>query len=216
MAEYAEKRAGGKGYTVNDVNEVKPAHVRRGRPPLMTAEELRERAIAVVIAHGYSDVTMSTVAAEIGVGVRTLHRHFSSKADLVWGAIDDSFEAVRDGLAAAPSDISIVAAVERAIVAAFRPSGEATAAGRARLRLVATTPELQAYQSVAFHRWRDAIAAFVAGRQGTRADDLAPVAFAAAAQGATMAALTWWATHDTELSAAECVARALASLDTST
>lgn len=189
------------------------ARPQRGRPQILSTSELRSRAIAVVSKRGYNAVTMGTVAEEIGVSLRTLHRHFPSKVDLVWGALDESFIRLRDQLAKASPEASIIAAIQAAIVASFSSMDEVDERHRERLRLIAVTPELQSAQSDAFRQWRDDLAAFAARRLGVAADDLVPVAIGAAAQSAALAGLTWWATHDDAGTASQVVGRALRALE---
>lgn len=186
----------------------------RGRPPLLSTAELRSRAIAVVSKHGYEDITMGAVAAEVGVSLRTLHRHFPSKVDLVWGALDESFIRLRKQLAKTSPDVSIFAAIQSAIMASFSDFDTEDDHQRERLRLIATTPELQSSQSEAFRQWRDDIAAFTADRLGLTKDDLVPIAIGAAAQSATLAGLTWWAVHHDAGSPSQVVGRALRALET--
>lgn len=189
------------------------AKPQRGRPQILSTSELRSRAIDVVVRHGYEAVTMGTVAAEIGVSLRTLHRHFPSKIDLVWGALDESFIRLRHHLAEASLELSIIAAIESAIVASFSSVDEKDERHRARLRLIAVTPELQSAQSDAFRQWRADIAAFAGRRLGVAPDDLIPVALGAATQSATLAGLTWWATHDDAGPASKVVGRALRAFE---
>lgn len=185
----------------------------RGRPQLLTTEELRSRAIAVVSAHGYDSVTMATVAAEVGVSLRTLHRHFPSKVDLVWGALDESFTRLREELANTDPAMPVVRAVHAAIVASFSSPADGQHQHRERLRLIAITPELQAAQSDAFRQWRDGIVDFAASRLDLSTDDLVPMAIGAATQSATLAGLTWWAMHDDTGSPALAVGSALRALE---
>lgn len=186
---------------------------RRGRPQLLSTAELRSRAISVLSRHGYDEVTMGFVATEIGVSLRTLHRHFPSKAGLVWGALDESFVRLRERLARTSLEVSVIAAIQAAIVETFTSMDDEDERQRERLRLIAVTPELQSAQPDAFRHWRDDIAEFAARRLGLEPDDLEPVAIGAAAQSATLAALTWWATHDEAGPAAQVVGRALSALD---
>lgn len=186
--------------------------VRRGRPPLLDATEMQSRAIAVVSRHGFSEVTMAQVATEIGVSLRTLHRYFPSKADLVWGALDDTFVDLRARLADVGDDPGVVEAMATAIASCLDPRAELSASGRERLRLIATTPELQEVQSNAFRQWRETLADYAARRLGASVDDLAPVVLATAIQSATMTGLSWWATHDVSEPAANVVLRAIRAL----
>src|SRR5699024_4927957 len=60
------------------------AQVRQqGRPPVADVESLRAAALPLIERHGYEQVSMSALAGELGVSVRTLHRYFPAKADIV-------------------------------------------------------------------------------------------------------------------------------------
>lgn len=186
---------------------------RRGRPPALGAAELRQRAIEIVARRGYAAVTMSQLADEIGVSVRTLHRHFASKADIVWGALDDTFTRLSTSLATMPPDLSVMRAIERAMVSSIDEGADPDWSPRERMALIATTPELQAAQSAAFRRWRDALTEFAALRLGLDPHDVRAIAIASAAQTATMTALEWWATHDSAEAPSSVVRRALSALE---
>src|SRR5690606_18312451 len=71
---------------------------RRGRPPLADIEELRALALTEIERLGYGDVSMAALAEAVGVSVRTLHRYFPAKADIVWGGIESSIEALKEAL----------------------------------------------------------------------------------------------------------------------
>lgn len=158
---------------------------------------------------GFEKVTMGHIAAEIGISVRTLHRHFPSKSDIVWGVIDSSFEALQQELERSDPGVSAVDAISEAVVAVFSHSADDAGTTRARIKLIATTPELQTVRSAAFLRWRTQIMEFLAARLGEPADGLVPAAAAAAVQAAIMEALAWWARENDPGSPRIAVARAL-------
>ena len=56
---------------------------RPGRPASADHGQLRIQMLQVILRDGYEHVTMAQLAAEAGISVRTLHRHFPSKADIV-------------------------------------------------------------------------------------------------------------------------------------
>lgn len=179
----------------------------------MTPEELRSRALEVIVRDGYEAVTMAQIAAQVGVGVRTLHRHFPAKADLVWAPLDETFAQVRDALEATPASVSIAEAMGLAIEQSLGEQAQDRYAVRARLALIATTPELQEQQSRAFRRWCEELVAFAARRLGQRLDDLLPLVLGRAVQGAVMASLTWWALRDDDASLGEAVRRGVRELE---
>lgn len=185
---------------------------RRGRPPVADAADLRRRAIDVVLRDGYAAVTMSRIASEIGISVRTLHRYFPTKSDLVWGALDPSFEALRAHLAAAPDDVPLLEVVVGAVTATAGAADDDPATREVRERLLATTPELQANRSEAFRRWREELRAFVARRLGVPEGGVVAEAAASALQAATMASLHWWAVNDESSDPAPAFAEGLRGL----
>lgn len=116
---------------------------RGGRPPIAEEDDLRTRAIAVLQREGYGNVTMSRIAAETGVSVRTLHRYFPAKADIVWGGIEGSLDALRRGLAQADDSLPPLEAITAVVAAVFDQDADEVAVGRARMRLIATEPDLE-------------------------------------------------------------------------
>src|SRR5687768_706356 len=61
---------------------------RRGRPSLVTREEVLRAGLSLVNREGLDALTMGRVAGELGVGVMTLYRHVADKADLLAGMVD--------------------------------------------------------------------------------------------------------------------------------
>ncbi|MDX2377848.1 TetR family transcriptional regulator [Microbacterium sp. LRZ72] len=167
----------------------------RGRPRLADAKTLAARALSVLDLHGYRDCTMSDVAAEVGLSIRTLHRYFPTKADIVWGPVDTSFATLRRRLDETPIDVPLQVALRDGITASFADHDEDELTTRMRMRLIGRTPELHSHGSEPFVRWRQAITDFVATRTGSEPTALLAVVAGAAVQATTMSALTWWATH---------------------
>lgn len=182
---------------------------RRGRTPRLERRELRARAIEVVLRHGYDNVTMGQIADEVGLNVRTLHRYFPGKADIVWSGIEPSFSALQQRLALTDPATPTIDAISEAVTAVFADADEEGDTSRERLHLIATTPELQANRSAAFTRWRHEITLFVARRLGEPADGLLPIVAGAAIQAAIMESLGWWARQVDPGSPGEAVARGL-------
>ena len=111
---------------------------RRGRPPLADITQLRAEAMQVVLRNGYAEVSMREIADEVGLSLRTLHRYFPGKADIVWGDVDSSFDALRIALGSAGSDVSIIEPSVRLLLRLWgpwtkHPDLNATASGSSRL-----------------------------------------------------------------------------------
>ncbi|MBF0672364.1 MULTISPECIES: TetR family transcriptional regulator [unclassified Salinibacterium] len=185
---------------------------RRGRPPLADIEELRALALTEIERLGYGDVSMAALAEAVGVSVRTLHRYFPAKADIVWGGIESSIEALKEALDQVDDHFSTIDALYSAVLGVFgRDSGDVSIL-RARLRLIVLSPELRASQSATFEGWREALVDFVARRRGEATPSLAASAVGAAVQTAIMEALSWWAVAGDDRDVAECLAEALGGL----
>lgn len=188
----------------------------RGRPPLVDEDDLRARAIEVLRRHGYRHVTMSAIAEETGVSVRTLHRYFPAKADIVWGGIEGSIDSLRAGLAHADDTLPPFDAIAAVVVEVFGQDADALALGRARMRIIATEPDLESTRPETYRQWREATAAFFGRRLGVPATDVVAQAAAAAVLAAIMAGLGWWAVQEDEsiapVTAVERALRGLAAL----
>ncbi|GAA3112569.1 AcrR family transcriptional regulator [Kribbella aluminosa] len=181
----------------------------RGRPPVADEGELRARAIDVMLRHGYENVTMALISDELGVSVRTLHRYFPAKPDIVWGGIEGSLEALRAALAQADERAPIIEAITSAVVAVFGEDADQLAVTRARIRLIASTPKLEATRPDTYRHWREETVAYIARRLATPADGVVPRAVGAAVQTAIMEALAWWASRSESTAPVEAVRQAL-------
>ncbi|WP_167051419.1 TetR family transcriptional regulator [Salinibacterium sp. ZJ77] len=186
---------------------------RRGRPPVADVEELRAAALAHIERVGFENVSMATLAHAVGVSLRTLHRYFPSKSDIVWGGLEQSIDALRDGMRHADDALPAITAISDVVVRVFALTDDDLAVMRARLRLIALSPELRASQSSTFDAWKSELVAFIARRRGESTNHLMPVVLGAAVHTAIMESLTWWASTDSVADPAECVAAALRGLD---
>lgn len=186
---------------------------RRGRPPLADTADLRAKAFGVILRLGYQQSSMSRIANELGVSVRTLHRYFPAKADIVWGGIETSLEALGRGLRHADRQLPLIEAITAVVVAVFDQNEEEIPVDRARLRLIATTPELRAARTETYELWREEISEFIGARLGSPAGSLTPRVMGAAVQTTVSEALAWWALHDAADSPRDVVARALRGFD---
>ena len=74
---------------MNDAELRRPRR-ERGRPRLVD----RDAVIAAVIAIGFEDLTLTSLAARLGVQHPTLYRHIRGREDAVLAAIDSVVESV--------------------------------------------------------------------------------------------------------------------------
>lgn len=186
----------------------------RGRPRVADRDALREHAIEILIREGYAKATMARIAAETGVSLRTLHRYFPSKADIVWGGIEGALASLRDEFERADERAPVIESIIGVVVRVFEQDADrGHSVGRARLRLIATTPELEQTRPDTYRRWREETIAYIARRTRMSPDSVAARAAGAAVQTVIMEALAWWASRDEQASPTETVARALHGLE---
>jgi AcrR family transcriptional regulator len=184
----------------------------RGRPKSADAKVLAIQALRVLDARGYRECTMADVAADAGMSIRTLHRYFRTKADIVWGPVDISFSSLRQRLDETPVEMPLAVALREGIIASFADHPEDEPTTRLRMRLIGRTAELMANSSEPFRHWRQSIIDFVAARTGSDPSALLPVLAGSAVQATTMSALAWWATHSDAGDPADVVSEALDAL----
>ena len=154
-----------------------PSAVRRsgaGRPEVTSHAEIEQAAFRLFAERGFEATTLDAIAAEVGVGRRTLFRYYSSKNDIPWGQFDRTLDAFREILAAMPTDLPLHEAVHRGVLAFNEFPEDAQPPHRERMRLILQTPALQAHSVLRYGEWRAVIAEYVAGRLATEADDLLP------------------------------------------
>lgn len=179
----------------------------------MAEDELRTRAIEVLRRYGYRNSSMSRIAQETGVSVRTLHRYFPAKADIVWGGIEGSIDALRHALETADHALTPFDTIMAAVVDVFSRDADTLELGRARMRIIATEPELASTRPETYRQWREELTDHVASRLGLSVDDIGARAAASAILSAIMSAIAWWATQDDEtISPVDAVKRALTGL----
>lgn len=145
-----------------------------GRPEVTSHAEIEQAAFRLFADRGFEATTLDAIAAEVGVGRRTLFRYYSSKNDIPWGQFDRTLEGFRQILAGMPTDIPLHEAVHRGVLAFNEFPEDAQPPHRDRMRLILQTPALQAHSVLRYGEWRAVIADYVADRLGLSPDDLMP------------------------------------------
>jgi TetR/AcrR family transcriptional regulator, regulator of mycofactocin system len=146
----------------------------RGRPEITSHAAIEQAAFELFAERGFARTTMDSIAEQVGVGRRTLFRYFQSKNDIPWGQFDLTLDHFRALLDQQPADAPIHEGVHGAVVEFNRFPAEARPSHRERMRLILTTPELQAHSVLRYAEWRRVIAEHVARRTGRQPDDLVP------------------------------------------
>lgn len=146
----------------------------RGRPEATSHAAIEQVAFELFAERGFERTTLEAIAEGVGVGRRTLFRYYRSKNDIPWGQFDRTLHHFRALLAEQANDLPVHTAIHRAVVEFNRFSPEAQPPHRERMRLILTTPELQAHSVLRYAQWREVIADYVAARTGAAPGDLLP------------------------------------------
>jgi len=145
-----------------------------GRPEATSHAAIEQAAFRLFTKRGFDATTLDAIAAEVGVGRRTLFRYYASKNDIPWGQFDRTLEGFREILAAMPADLPLHNAVHRAVLAFNDFPHDAVPSHLDRMRLILQTPTLQAHSVLRYAEWRAVVAEHVAVRLGLDSDDLMP------------------------------------------
>lgn len=96
----------------------------RGTRPRNRRAQIRSAAATLFYERGYEQVSIADVAASVNVGPSALYRHFSSKADLLYDAIDETIDAFDAMVEDLPSrDLPGIALTAARTALAYRPNG---------------------------------------------------------------------------------------------
>jgi mycofactocin system transcriptional regulator len=145
-----------------------------GRPEATSHAAIEQAAFRLFATHGFDATTLDAIAAEVGVGRRTLFRYYASKNDIPWGQFDRTLNDFREILVAMPQELPLHQAVHRGVLAFNEFPDDAEPSHRDRMRLILQTPTLQAHSVLRYSEWRAVIADFVAERLGLQPTDLMP------------------------------------------
>lgn len=183
----------------------------RGRPSVVNTMAVSEAALALWDERGYATTGWKEIAEVSGVSVRTLMRHFSSRAELAWHGVVPAAERMAEAGRSIADDVPLHDALRVMVQASVSRDPKVHTLGPSWIHLVANEPELVALAPTAHNPWIAELAAFISQRQ----PDLPPAvanAVAIAYQSATFAALTEWATHPADNDAADAVGTMLTYL----
>ncbi|MEU0265185.1 mycofactocin system transcriptional regulator [Nocardioides sp. NPDC006303] len=172
----------------------------RGRPAATTHAEIEQAAFQLFMSRGFEATTLDDIGEAIGVGRRTITRYYPSKNDIPWGQFDRTLDGFREILRSMPADLPLHVAVHRGVLAFNDFPADASPSHRDRMRLILTTPALQAHSVLRYTSWRQVIADYVAERTNTQPDDLLPQTIGQVALALALAAYqAWLADEDASL-----------------
>ena len=169
-----------------------PRRSLQGRPATTSHAEIEAAAFQLFAERGFEGTTMEAIAAEVGVGRRTLFRYFESKNDIPWGQFGRTLDSFRVLLAAMPTDLPLREAVHRGVVAFNMHNEDGVPSHRDRMRLILETPTLQAHSVLRYAEWRGVVADFVAERRGLEPTDTLPEVVSQVSLALALSAYTLW------------------------
>ena len=146
----------------------------RGRPGATSHAAIEQAAFELFARHGFAGTTIEAIARRVGVGTRTVSRYYPSKNDIPWGEFHRTLTDFRRVLDETSNDVPVHVAVHRGVLAFNTFPADARPSHRERMRLILTTPELQAHSVHQYAAWRAVIAEYVAARHDLEPGDLLP------------------------------------------
>lgn len=156
----------------------------RGRPKAISREMLAEAACELFLERGYDETNVAEIATRAGIGRSSFFNYAASKADLLWGSLDERIAAAERAVDDGDSARDAV----RTIADGFAPDALALAMANAEAMRITDHLEREA----ALRAWRiSAFAARALARDGHDAvtSDVRGGSYGAAA----MAAVRSWA-----------------------
>jgi AcrR family transcriptional regulator len=168
-----------------------PTENRSGRPRASSRETLADAACELFLERGYEATSISDITTRAGVSRSSFFNYFATKADVLWGGLDERLDALASRLRDEPMpelEVGVRAAVS-AVADGLRPDSLALAIGQAD----AMGLEAELERETAVRRAR--VAAAVAERlRRAGVEALRAEVVAAAYAGAVLAAVIRWAT----------------------
>jgi AcrR family transcriptional regulator len=168
----------------------------REQKKAMTRATLETRALERFLALGYESVRLEDLCAECLVSTRTFFRYFTSKEDLVLGRLRSHLELATELFARRPADAPLLASLRAVISETVGDYAADPQRELARLRLVETTPALQAGLGRVFAGFDRLVRRFGAAHMNTDEDARGPRLVAAAAVAAFRVGLELWVASD--------------------
>jgi AcrR family transcriptional regulator len=184
----------------------------RERKKQKTRWAIQEHALRLFAEQGYDATTVDQIAAAAEISPSTFFRYFRTKEDVV---IEDEYDALMAGLAAAaPPEISPVAALRHAIQQGFGAMGDDDLRKMSeRTKLIMSVPALRARSLENMLDSIDMIAVVIGHRLDRDPKDFPVRVVAGAVLGVLLASMRTWLESDGEASILELMDRGLAELD---
>ena len=155
--------------------------------------ELTAVAVRLFTEHGFAETTARDIAQAVGVSERTFFRYFTSKEDVILGALDQLGVELASRLAARPANEAPFRALRRSFDLMTEIVAKEPEWSLAMLELTRQVPSLRARQVEKQDKWATQLADVLADRMDTDASvDLRPSLYAATALSALDVAVSHW------------------------
>ena len=168
----------------------------RAQKKALTRATLETRALERFLAEGYEPVRLEDLCAECLVSTRTFFRYFASKEDLVLGRLRSHLELAAELFARQPAEKPLLVSLRAVINETVADYAADPQRELARLRLVTTTPVLEAGLGRVFSGFERLVREFVAAQSNTDEEARDPRLIAAAAVAAFRVGLELWVAGD--------------------
>jgi AcrR family transcriptional regulator len=182
----------------------------RAQKKALTRTTLETTALERFLADGYESVRLEDLCAECLVSTRTFFRYFTSKEDLVLGRLRSHLELATELFARRAAGAPVLASLRAVISETVGDYAADPQRELARLRLVGTTPALEAGLGRVFAGFDRLVRSFVAAQTKTDEDGRGARLVAAAAVAAFRVGLELWVASDARGDLAELI---IGSLD---
>ena len=163
-----------------------------GRPPATDHGAIERIAFDLFETNGFEQTRTLDIAQAAGISRRTLFRYFPTKNDIPWGRFDEGLDELRATLRRTDATLPLGAALQEGIVAFNSFDPEQLGQHVRRMRIIFSTPELQAHAALKYAAWRRVVAEFVAWRLGIAIDAPEPTVAGHAALAVALSAYDLW------------------------
>ncbi|MEV7646831.1 TetR family transcriptional regulator [Arthrobacter sp. NPDC089319] len=146
----------------------------RGRPATVSPDAVAAVGLEMFMRDGFEATTMTEIALAAGIARKTLFTYFPTKADIVWNRFQDQLADVRQALENTSNDVETVDAIVAAVMRGLHMAPQEVPIVRAEVTLIRDTEVLQSYSYMQGAPWREALARFIAEREGLEYDGVLP------------------------------------------
>jgi AcrR family transcriptional regulator len=168
----------------------------REQKKALTRATIEARALERFLADGYEPVRLEDLCAQCLVSTRTFFRYFTSKEDLVLGRLRSHLGLASELFARRPTEEPLLDSLRAVIDDTVADYATDSQRELARLRLVTTTPVLEAGLGRVFADFERLVRRFAAAHTNTDEDARGPRLIAAAAVAAFRVGLESWVASD--------------------